>query len=202
MSNPLPDWMDLKIWPQIQGMMLNDAYFKVMWRARELTGTFNGPIAELIQTGYLAFQTVAIRRLCDKGRNVISLRRVLEESKSNKLASVDQINGLSDKLNSCDRVIDLVNDHVAHTANPARNPNMSGSTCPWADLFKAQEAICRVAVSVQRDILHRKVVSEIMLVPQGDIMEDFRLWVPDEVISKQLYAFWHDHKKAVNAWSR
>jgi hypothetical protein len=115
----------------------------VMWRARELTGTFNGPIAELIQTGYLAFQTVAIRRLCDKRRNVISLRRVLEESKSNKLASVDQINGLSDKLNSCDRVIDLVNDHVAHTANPARNPNMSDSTCPWADLFKAQEAICR-----------------------------------------------------------
>ena len=62
-------------------------------------------------------------------------------------SGVDQINGLSDKLNSCEPVVDLVNDHVAHTANPARNPNMSGSTCPWADLFKAQEAICRVAVS-------------------------------------------------------
>jgi len=45
--------MDLKIWPQVQGMMLNDAYLKEMWRARELTGKFNGPIAELIQTGYL-----------------------------------------------------------------------------------------------------------------------------------------------------
>jgi hypothetical protein len=76
---------------------------------------------------------------------------VLKEAKSNNLAPVDQINGLSDKLNSCEPVVDLVNDHVAHTANPARNPNMSGSTCPWADLFEAQDAICRVAVSVQRD---------------------------------------------------
>jgi hypothetical protein len=57
MSNPLPDWMEQKIWPQIYGMLLNDAYFKLMCRARELTGTFNGPIAELIQTGYLSFQT-------------------------------------------------------------------------------------------------------------------------------------------------
>jgi len=41
-----------------------------------------------------------------------------------------------------------------------------------------------------------------MPVPQGDIMEDFRLWVPDEVIRKQLYPFWHDHKNKVNAWGR
>jgi hypothetical protein len=41
-------------------MLLNDAYFKLMCRARELTGAFNGPIAELIQTGYLSFQTACV----------------------------------------------------------------------------------------------------------------------------------------------
>lgn len=200
-SNPLPDWMDQKIWPQISGMMLNDAYFKLMWHARELTGKFNGPIAELIQTGYLAFQTVAIRRLCDGGRNVISLRRALMGAKAESLAPNDQIDKLLDKLDSCDRVIDLVNDHVAHTANPARSPNVSDSTCPWADLFKAQEAICRVAISFDRDILRRKVAINIIPEQQGDIMEDLRLWVPQDVINK-LYAFWHAHNKAVNAWRR
>jgi hypothetical protein len=73
--------MDQKIWPQIYGMLLNDAYFKLMCRARELTGAFNGPIAELIQTGYLSFQTVAIRRLCDNGRTVISLSKGAQRSK-------------------------------------------------------------------------------------------------------------------------
>jgi hypothetical protein len=56
-----------------------------------------------------------------------------------------------------------------------------------------------VAVSLERDILRRKVASDILPVPQGDVMEDFRLWVSDEVISK-LYDFWHAHNKAVNAW--
>ena len=201
MSNTLPDWMDQKIWPQVWGMMLNDAYFKLMWRARELTGTFNGPIAELIQVGYLTTQTIAIRRLCDNRKDVISLRRALVEAKAQSLAPTNQIDKLLDKLNSCDHVRDLVNDHVAHTANPALKPNMSDSTCKWADLFKAQEAICRVAVSFERDILRRKVAIDIMSVPQFDVMEDFRLWLTDDIISK-LYAFWHAHNKTVNAWSR
>jgi len=64
--------------------------------------------------------------------------------------------------------------------------------------FKAQEAICKVAISVNRDVLQRRAVNDIMPVPQGDMMEDFRLRVPDEVIAKHLYAFWHDHKKATD----
>jgi hypothetical protein len=90
---------------------------------------------------------------------------------------------------------------AATSANPALKPNMSDSTCKWADLFKAQEAICRVAVSFERDILRRKVAIDIMSVPQFDVMEDFRLWLTDDIISK-LYAFWHAHNKTVNAWSR
>ncbi len=96
---------------------------------------------------------------------MLSLRRALIEGKAKSLAPNDQIDKLLDKLDSCDRVIDLVNDHVAHTANPARSPNVSDSTCPWADLFKAQEAICRVAISLESNILRRKIAINIMPVP-------------------------------------
>jgi hypothetical protein len=70
-------WLDRYVWPQIQTMMVNDAYFKLMGRARELTGEFNGPIARLMVSGYVTSQVVAIRRFCDSRKDVISLRRVL-----------------------------------------------------------------------------------------------------------------------------
>ena len=56
-------------------MLVHDAYFKLTGYARQLTGTFNGAVAGLIYAGYLTSQMVAIRRLCDKRRDVISLRR-------------------------------------------------------------------------------------------------------------------------------
>ena len=68
------------------------------------------------------------------------------------------------------------------------------------DLVEAQEAICRIAVTLERDILHRNIPINIIPVPQFNIMEDFTLWIPDEGISK-LWKFWHAHNKKVNAWS-
>ena len=70
----LSEWLDRHIWPQVRTMILNDAYFQLMGRARELTGEFNGPIAGLIEVGYVTSQTLAIRRLCDGGRDVTSAR--------------------------------------------------------------------------------------------------------------------------------
>src|ERR1700676_879307 len=115
-----PSWLDEQIWPQIQTMMLNDAYFKLMARAREITGQFNGPIASLIEMGYVTSQTVAIRRLCDPKRDVISLRRLLIEATNSHGPTIAE---LSKQLDECARVIELVNNHVAHTANPLRRPN-------------------------------------------------------------------------------
>src|SRR6185312_9973606 len=96
------EWLNCHIWPQVQTMVLNDAHFKLMGRARELTGEFNGPIAGLIEVGYVTSQTLAIRRLCDAGRDVISLRRVLMEAKARSLIPFAQINQLSERLDSCD----------------------------------------------------------------------------------------------------
>jgi hypothetical protein len=98
-------------------------------RARELTGKPGGVVAQLILDGYLTFQTVAIRRLCDRRRDVISLRRVLTEAKAQNIATHDQINHLSDKLDSCDHVYDLVSDHIAHTADLYGGPTSVRGTC-------------------------------------------------------------------------
>jgi hypothetical protein len=94
----LSDCLDQHIWPQIQTMMLNDAYFKLMGRARELTGEFNGPIAGLIEVGYVTSQTLAIRRLCDPRRDVISLRRSLVKAKAGSLAPAGQVDQLLSRL--------------------------------------------------------------------------------------------------------
>ena len=46
--------------PQIQNMLMQDAYYQLTAHARVLTGKFNGAIAALIYTGYITSQKVAI----------------------------------------------------------------------------------------------------------------------------------------------
>jgi hypothetical protein len=199
MSAPLADWLDRHIWPQIQAVMLNDAYFKLMGRAREITGKFNGPIASLIEVGHVTYQTLAIRRLSDDRRDVISLRRALIEAKADKSAPADQIDPLLRKLDSCDHVCEMVNHYIAHTANPLRRPNITDWSLQVDHLTKALRAICEVALTFDRDVLRRKNYVKIIPVPQFDIMQEFIPWVPAETI-KTLWEFWHAHNDTVNAW--
>jgi hypothetical protein len=199
MSAPLTEWLDQQIWPQIQTMMLNDAYFKLMGRAREITGEFNGPIASLIEVGHVTCQTLAIRRLSDDRRDVISLRRVLTEAKAAKCSPVNQIDQLLGQLDSCDHVCGMVNHYIAHTANPLRRPNVADWNLQVSHLTEAHKSICGVAVTFDRDILRRRNYVKIVPVPQFDVMHEFRPWVPDGTI-KVLWEFWHAHNDAVNAW--
>ncbi|MGA3003250.1 MAG: hypothetical protein ABSE20_16175 [Acetobacteraceae bacterium] len=193
------DWLDRYIWPQVQTMMLNDAYFKLIGRARELTGKFNGPIAGLVEAGYITSQTLAIRRLCDRGRDVISLRRSLVEAKARSLAPANMIDHLLDRLDSCDHICELANNHIAHTANPLRRPNLNDWSLQVGHLTEAQKAICDVAIKFDRDLLGRKNYVKVIPVPQFDIMQEFRYWVPDTDIN-ELWKFWHAHNDSVNAW--
>lgn len=184
--------LEKHIWPQIQTMLLNDAYFKLMGHARELTGEFNGPIAGLIEAGYVTSQTVAIRRLCDNGKNVVSLRRLLVEAKKSDIVSNEQFKHLSQKLNSCDYIRGLVNNYVAHTAKPLCKKNISDWNLQVGQLIEALKAICEVAVIFGRDLLQRKSYVALIPVPQFDIMQEFRSWVPEASIEK-LWEFWHAH---------
>jgi hypothetical protein len=45
MSSVVSNWMDKQIWPQIWKMLLDDAYFKLVGHARQLTGKLNGTVA-------------------------------------------------------------------------------------------------------------------------------------------------------------
>jgi len=198
-ADVLSGWLDGHIWPQVQTMMRNDAYFKLMGRARELTGEFNGPISGLIEVGYVTSQTLAIRRLCDGGRDVISLRRVLVEAKAKSVVPAAKIDQLSDRLDSCDHICGLVNNYIAHTANPLRRSNAAEWNLRTGHLTEAQKAICEVAITLDRDLLHRMNYVKIIPVPQFDIMQEFRRWVSDTDV-EELWKFWHGHNDSVNTW--
>jgi hypothetical protein len=203
MNAPFPshwaNWLDQQIWPQVHSLMLNDAYFKLMTCAQKLTGEFNGPIAGLIEMGYVTSQTIAIRRLCDPRRDVISLQRLLIEAGSNGSLSKSLVDALTGKLNRCDHICGLVNDYIAHTANPLRRPEMRDWNLQVGHLTEAQRAICEIAVKFDRDLLQRKNYVKIIPVPQFNIMQEFKPWVPESVL-KKLWEFWHAHNDAVNAW--
>jgi len=191
-----PDWLDIEIWPQIGTVMLHDAYFKLFGRARELTGQFNGGIASLIEMGYVTSQTIAIRRLCDKRRDVISLKRLLvEASDSNR----QLINPLLDQLDRCTHVVDLVNNYVAHTANPNGGRVANQWNLQGGQLTEAQKAICQVALKFDRYVLRRHNRVKIIPVVQDDIMQDFRSWVSHDNI-QELFVFWRAHNDGVDAW--
>ena len=194
-------WMN-KIWEQIWSMMFNDAYFRVFEQARQITGQFNGTFTAVIHDSYLTFQMVAIRRLCDGRTDVISLRRALLETKERLPAMASQVDDLLLKVEErCDHVRRQVNHHIAHTANPDRTPDLAVWNMQMRDLTKAHEAICKAATILDRDVLRRQTFTNIIPVPQGDIMQDFRLWVPNERIQR-LYRFWHDHVRRVDDWGK
>lgn len=196
----VPQWLDQHIWPQISSMLLNDAYFKLMDHAHRLTGEFNGPIGAFIVNGHVTSQVVAIRRLCDSRRDVISLRRVLLETKAENLAPADQIDALLSRLDSCNQVCNLTNNYIAHTADPTRRPNLSDWNLHVQQITEAQRAISQVAVILDRDLLLRSNHVALIPVPQFDIMQEFRPWVPEDQINA-LRTFWWDHNRAVNEWS-
>jgi len=198
MNSVVLEWMDKQIWPQISAMIVNDAQFRLFEEARAITGKFKGRFAQLVQDGYLTYQMIAIRRLCDDHRGVISLYRVLIESRRKHPADAKRIDQLLKSLKSCDHVCDQANEYIAHTANPAK-PHAKAWHMHMKHLTEAHEAICTVATAVDRDILRRQTSIYIMPVYQGDVMEDFRHWVPDADI-KKLCKLWHAHVKKVDGW--
>jgi hypothetical protein len=192
-------WMKDHVWPEIEAMMLNDAHFRLVLSARQLTGKFNGPTAKLLQDGYLTYQMVTIRRLCDIDSKVISLRRALMEAAKEKPAFKAQIDQLLDSLTQCDHVCRQVDKHVAHTANPAQPYNLVPWNMGMQHLEAAHKVICQAAIVLNRDTLHWANFIEIMPVPQYYFGEDLILWVPEQ-LRNSLHKAWHDNRRRVNAW--
>jgi hypothetical protein len=64
-------------------------------------------------------------------------------------------------------------------------------------LTEAQRAICRVAVTFDRDLLQRRSYVTVIPEPPFDITQEFRPWVKEEFIEK-LRGFWLGYNDEVN----
>jgi hypothetical protein len=168
------EMMHHHVWPQIEAMMLNDAHFRLVLKARRLTKKFNGPTTKLLQDGYLTLQMVTIRRLCDQDPDVYSLWGALKQSAKENPTLKPQIDQLLDTLKGCDHVCKQVNKHVAHTVDPARSQAFVVWDMGMKHLEDAQRAICKAAFTLERDILQICNRVEIIPVYQGDVLKDLR----------------------------
>jgi len=184
-------------------MMWHDAHFRLVLTARQLTGNLKGPTGKLIDDGYLTYQMVTIRRLCDKDKHddVFSLRKVLKKAKEEQPQFTQEIDQLSGRLSQCDHVCTQVNKHVAHTADPQKARNWEEWNMDMKDLENAQKAICQVAFKLDR-ILRWGCPSITIPVYQYYHAEDLMSWVVPEEKRDELNKSWYDNVKRVDAWRR
>jgi hypothetical protein len=138
------EWMDEYIWPQVIELLLNDAYFKLVRHVFRQTAKGIDPLHFLLLNGYITFQLMGIRRLCDNRRDAISMRRLLVET------NVAEKPTLLAQLDACNEVYDRASDHIAHTGNPGRRPRFADWHLTEKDLTNAHKAICQVTMTLDR----------------------------------------------------
>lgn len=118
------------IWPQIHQIVWDDVLFRTVWKfrseasahARDDVG-FNADVLRLLEVGFLTTQVTAIRRLTDPPerkdpkKNVLSLRRILEDIKLNHSAITREVyvacDGLPYECKIAERAF-----HNQHSAKP------------------------------------------------------------------------------------
>jgi hypothetical protein len=185
------EWMDEYIWPQVIELLLHDAYFKLIRHVSQQTGKFNiDPLGFLVLNGYITFQLMGIRRLCDNRRDAISMRRLLVET------NVAEKPTLLAQLDACNEVCDRASDHIAHTGNPARRPRFADWHLTEEDLTNAHKAICQVTMALDR--CRSKPTNYAKIFPSvGLDMLQFNL-SPTE--TQKLWDFWHANADTVNSW--
>ena len=191
LSTAAEKWLDDPIWPQIHSLMLNDAYFKLVRHVFEISQKYIDPIGNLVVNGYVTTQMVGIRKLCDNRTDVISLRRLLLDS------TMLNKQELLKKLDACNEVCDRTSDHIVHTGNPARRPNITDWNLTDDALTQAQRTICEVALSLDRARVEPRGYVKLIPVVQTLDMREFGLSDAD---TRKLREFWHAHNDAVNGW--
>jgi hypothetical protein len=184
------EWMDDYIWTQVIELLLHDAYFKLVRHVSQKTARYIDPLGFLVINGYITFQLMGIRRLCDNRRDAISMRRLLVET------NVAEKPTLLGQLDACNEVCDRASDHIAHTGNPARRPRFSDWHLTETDLTDAHQAICKVTMALDRS--RSKARNYAKIFPAVSLnMQQFGL-PPKE--TQERWDFWHAHADTVNSW--
>ena len=184
------DWMDDYIWPQVIELLLNDAYFKLVRQVSQQTDKYIDPLGFLVLNGYITFQLMGIRRLCDNRRDAISMRRLLVETNV-----ADQPKLLA-QLDACNEVCDRASDHIAHTGNPARRPRFSDWHLTEEELTNAHKAICQVTMALDR--CRSKPRNYAKIFPSVGL--DMRQFFLSPAETQKLWDFWYANADEVNSW--
>jgi hypothetical protein len=194
-------WLDQEIWPEIHAMMHNDGYFRLWLKAQESAGTPYGPIAQMVINGYATYQVAAVRRLCDRSNDGISLPKLLKLVRNELPYRKASIASLDSRLQKeCAELYTLATQYIAHNGNPAR-PDWHQWTLTSDKITAAQKAICEVAVIIERDLLAITQRTHLIPVPQFDYLAEVKALVPSDKL-KGLRDFWHAHNDSINAWVR
>ena len=180
-------------------MMHNDGYFRLWLKAQESAGTPYGPIGQMVINGYATYQVAAVRRLCDRSKNVISLPKLLNLIKNEQPYRKAIAASLGSRLETeCNEVSRMASQYVAHNGNPSapdwRQWNLSSDK-----ITMAQQAICEVAVIIERDLLAITQRTHLIPVPQFDYLAEIKALVPNDKLNG-LRDFWHAHNDSINAW--
>ena len=184
------EWMDEYIWPQVIELLLNDACFKLVRHVFPQTDKGVDPLNFLLLNGYITFQLMGIRRLCDDRRDAISMRRLLAET------NVTEKPTLLAQLDACNEVCDRASHHIAHTGNPARRPSFVDWHLTEEDLTNAYKMISQVTMTLDR--CRSKSRNHTNIFPSvGLNMQRFNL-SPAE--TQKLWDFWHANADTVNSW--
>jgi hypothetical protein len=193
MSTATKNWLDDHIFPQLGSLLLNDAYFKLVRYVSEITQRYIEPIGNIVVIGYVTYQMMGIRRLCDDRRDAISLRRLLIDT------SIPNQQELLKKLDVCKVICDRADDHIAHTGNPLRRPKITDWNLTDDDLMNAHKALSEVAIALERS--RAKPKGYVRIIPEATTLNmlEFNLSASD---TKKLWDFWHAHNDTVNAWIR
>jgi hypothetical protein len=193
LSTATEHWLDDHIFPQLGSLLLNDAYFKLVRYVSQLTQRYIEPLGHLVVIGYVTYQMMGIRRLCDDRRDAISLRRLLIDT------SIPKQQELLQKLDVCKAICDTTDHHIAHTGNPARRPKITDWNVTDDDLTNAHKALCQVAIALERS--RAKPKGYVRIIPEATTLNmlEFNLSASD---TKKLWDFWRAHNNTVNAWIR
>lgn len=120
------------IWPQIHQLVWDDVLFRTIWKFRSEASAhsrddvgFNADVLRLLDVGFLTTQVTAIRRLTDPPernpkKNVLSLRRILEDIKLNHSVITREVYVACDGLPYEYEIA----EHSLHNRRSERSPSM------------------------------------------------------------------------------
>jgi hypothetical protein len=192
-------WLDQEIWPEIHAMMHNDGYFRLWLKAHDAAGTPYGPIAQMVINGYATYQVAAVRRLCDRSKNVISLPKLLNLIRNEQPCRRAVVASLTSRIEKeCEELYTLATQYIAHNGNPAA-PDWRQWNLTSAKITVAQKAICEVAIIIERDLLALTQRTHLIPVPQFDYLAEVKALVPNDK-QNSLRDFWHAHNDSINTW--